>query len=250
MRREEVALEWLDRPVPRADLDASLADVDRLNTWFGGHALTMRAIGRLLGARARGQRPAIVVDIGGGRGDLARRLVRRARRAGATVRVVVVDRDAESLALAGAERSAWPEILRVRADAAALPFRDGSVDVATSTLVLHHLPPAAAVASLAAMRAIARAGVVVNDLLRGRLAVWLVRVVTLLLARHPFARHDGPLSVRRAYSPGELQALCARAGWTDAAIRRYPLLLRVVAWERGRESARGWSLRGGRGAVD
>ena len=92
------------------------------------------------------------------------------------MRVVLLDRDLEGLALAGAACRACPDILRVCADATALPFRDEGVDVITASLVLHHLSPDAAVASLEAMRAAARLGVVVNDLLRTRLA-WLLVVV-------------------------------------------------------------------------
>jgi hypothetical protein len=79
------------------------------------------------------------------------------------------------------------------------------------------------------MRAAARLGVVVNDLLRTRLGLALVWLATRLLARHRFARHDGPLSVRRAYSPAELKALAAAAGLATPAIRRHPWWGRLVA---------------------
>ena len=244
MRREESALEHLDRPVAPRDLAATLDDVDRLNAWFGGYALTARTIERLLRAAEREtatsghatpaarRAAAVVIDVGGGRGDFARHLARRARRAGRALRVVVVDRDASSLAL-GAAGAAEPGVLRVRADAAALPFREGSVDVATCSLLLHHLAPDAAVACLASMREAARTGIVVNDLWRARVALMLVRAVTWLCARHPFSRHDGPLSVRRAYAPAELRVLCEKAGWARFRIRRHPWLLRVSV-EAGR----------------
>jgi hypothetical protein len=44
MRREETAREYLDGPAAPADLAASLDDIDRLNSWFGGYALTLREI--------------------------------------------------------------------------------------------------------------------------------------------------------------------------------------------------------------
>jgi ubiquinone/menaquinone biosynthesis C-methylase UbiE len=227
MRREENALEYLDRPVAPADLEASLADIDRLNAWFGGYALTIRQVLRL--ARPRPDGAAVVVDVGGGRGDLALRLVRAARRRGRQLGVVIVDLDADSLRLADPVSRVHPSITRVRADAAALPFREGGVDVATSSLMLHHLSPDAAVAALEAMRSVARSGVVVNDLLRTRLTLLLVWIATRVFARHPISRHDGPLSVRRSYSPDEIRVLCEKAGWREAIVRRYPLLGRLLA---------------------
>ncbi len=219
MQRAEGAIEYLDRPVPRADREASLNDIDRLNAWFGGYWLTLREVRRLAGAAAAG--PALlVVDVGGGRGDFAHRLIDWARRGGRAVRVVVVDREC-----AGDGAG----ILRVRADATALPFREGAADVVTASLTLHHLEPDAAVASLREMRATARGAVVVNDLLRSRLTLGLVWLVTRLFCRHRFSRHDGPLSVRRAYAAEELRVLADKAGLARVAIRRYPWLGRIVA---------------------
>jgi len=218
--RTQGALEYLDGPVPGADREASLADVHRLNSWFGGYRLSEQAIERLIAA-APGGAPLCVVDIGGGRGDLATRLVARARRRGRRLAVIVVDRN-------GTVRPR-PGVAVVRADAAALPFRPGAADVVTASLLLHHLEPDAAIRSLAEMRAAARRGVVINDLLRSRITLALVWVVTRLFTRHRFARHDGPLSVRRAYSPDELRTLAARAGLGRLTVRRYPWLGRIVA---------------------
>jgi ubiquinone/menaquinone biosynthesis C-methylase UbiE len=220
LARQENAREHLDGPVPWADREASLADIHRLNTWFGGYRLSERAIERLIDAAPPGA-PVRIIDVGGGRGDLATRLIARARRRGRQLAAIVVDRDGVV--------SPRPGLAAVRADARALPFRPGAADVVTASLLLHHLEPAAAARSLAEMRAAARRGVVINDLLRSRMTLGLVWVVTRLFTRHPFARHDGPLSVRRAYSPQELRAIAARAGVRRLDVRRYPWLGRIVA---------------------
>ena len=225
MRRAETALEYLDRPVPRADRDATLADVDRLNT-FGGYALTLEAIGRAA-ARVPAPRPLLVIDVGGARGDFARRLIRHGPSLGHAVRVVVVDRDPDLLALAVAAKH--PGLSVVRADATALPFREDSADVVTMSLTLHHLDPDAAVRSVGEMRTVARLGVVINDLLRTRLSLLLVWLATRCIARHWISRHDGPLSVRRAYSPDELRTLAEKAGVRTLRIERHPWLGRVLA---------------------
>ena len=62
------------------------------------------------------------------------------------------------------------------------------------------------------MRRVARRGVIVNDLVRGwfgYLGAWLL---TRVLSDNPLTRHDGPLSVRRAYTPVEMARLAERAG--------------------------------------
>ena len=226
MRRADGAQEYLDRPLPPAERDASLADIDRLNAWFGGYALTLRALDRALG-RVAPSRRLLVVDVGGGRGDFARRLIRHARRRGRVVHVVVVDRDADSLRTARLAGSSLVSV--VRADASALPFREASVDVVTIALTLHHMEPDAAVTSLREMHAASRTAVIVNDLWRTRPSLALVWIATRALACHPISRHDGPLSVRRAYSADELGTLAEKAGIPAPRIRRYALLGRLLA---------------------
>src|SRR5206468_2291907 len=87
-----------------------------------------------------------------------------------------------SLTLRALDRlAAPPNVSLVRADASALPFRARAVDIVTMSLTLHHMEPGAAVTSLAEMSAAARTAVVVNDLLRSRLSLWLVWVATRVL---------------------------------------------------------------------
>jgi len=227
MRRAEGAREYLDGRVPPADLAATLADLDRLNAWFGGHALSLARV-RRVAAHAPPERTLRIVDVGGGDGAFARRVVRWARRAGRRVRVLVVDDDAETARLAIGACAAYPDIAVLRADATALPLAAGAADVVHAGLTLHHLEPDAAVPALREMRRACRGRVVVNDLARTPLALGLVWLATRLLPVHPMSRHDGPLSVRRAYAPSELGALFGAAGVTRATVTRYPWLARLV----------------------
>jgi hypothetical protein len=203
MARAESARERLDGPLPPAARGATLADLDRLNAWFGGYALTLSRV-RRAATRLPAGRPLVVIDVGGGRGDLAVQVVRWARRAGRPVRVLVCDTDAATLGLARRRTAGYPEIALVQADATALPIREGAADVVVAALA------------------------VVNDLLRTRPSLVLVWLVTRLLRLHPVSRHDGPVSVRRAYSPDELAVLAEKAGGR-AHVRRYPCLGRLVA---------------------
>src|SRR5215470_11221503 len=137
LERAAGAVEFLDQAVPAAARAASLDDIDRLNAWFGGYALTTAAIRRALADLPR-THPALVVDVGGGRGDFARRLLRWAHRRGRSLRVVVLDRQADQAWRRPGEAAG---VLFVRADATALPLREASVDVIATSLTLHHLEP-------------------------------------------------------------------------------------------------------------
>jgi ubiquinone/menaquinone biosynthesis C-methylase UbiE len=170
-----------------------------------------------------------VLDVGTGGGDVPRALVRWARRAGRPIRVFALDRDPATARVARELARGYPEIAVLQGDAVDLPVRGESVDVITSSLTLHHLDERSAVRHLAEMDRAARGGLVVNDLARSRTAYALVWLVTRVLAANRMSRHDGPVSVRRAYAGEELRALCDKAGLADARILHYaPLLRRCV----------------------
>ena len=228
LSRAAGAVELEDGPAPFAERARNVVEIARLNGVFGGRFVTVHHVRRLL-ARLPADRTATILDLGTGGGDIPRSLVCWARRAGRSIRVIALDRDAATLAVARRTVAGYPEITLLRADALALPFRDRAVDVAITALTLHHFEPAAATTCLAAMGRVASVGVVVNDLARSRMAWALVWLVTRVLGCGRMSRHDGPLSVRRAYTADELRGLCARAGLEGVAVRRYAPLLRLCA---------------------
>jgi hypothetical protein len=78
------------------------------------------------------------------------------------------------------------------------------------------------------MDRISRHGFILNDLRRGRLgyaAAWLAAHAT---TRNRLTRNDAPLSIRRAYTPGELADLLRRAGVDGARISTH-LWFRMAA---------------------
>ena len=205
-RSEE--LELFDSPDEVAHaLPGGLADLRRVNRWLGGAWLTLRGLEALTRDVPPG-RELRILDVGTGGGDLPERMARWARRRALRPRVVGLDSSPEILALARASADVELEL----GDARSLPFPDGSFDVVTCSLLLHHLPPDDAVLALREMRRVARLGVIVNDLVRtwfGLAGAW---ILSRAFTRNPLTRHDAPLSVRRAYTVRELHQLAERAG--------------------------------------
>ncbi len=230
--RVQNAVELLDGAASLSELEANFRDISRLNRYFGGSWVTRSHLIRLLGER-RGA-PVTVLDVGSGGADIPIRLVRWARRRGLALRVIAVDRDRQILEVARRRAAAYPEIFFVQADGLGLPVRDGGVDAAISSLTLHHLEPDAAPGLLAEMGRTSRLGFVVNDLIRSRLAYALVWLATRLFASNRMSRHDGPLSVLRAYSAREIRSLAERAGVSPVRIVRHPLWLRLAVVGGGR----------------
>ncbi len=204
------APEWLDQGhgAP-ADVAANLAEMGRLNRALGGlAALTRHLYPRLLNHPG----PATLLDLGTGSAEVPLHIAQWAAQHRRPLTITAVDWAARNLAVARTRAAAAPAIYLLQADAAQLPLPPRSVDYVTATLFLHHFAPAAAVRLLRAAFAITRRTLLVSDLVRGRLPLLGFHLVQPLLARHPFTRHDGALSIRRAYTPAELLALAQAAG--------------------------------------
>lgn len=224
LSRRSRELELLDAGrLSSAELRTNLDDLARLNRLPGGARASADAIAALV----TGQAGATVVDVGTGAGDLPLAFAER----GWTVTALDADPAivAEAVArVAGNGRhGATGGIRCLVADATRLPFEDASVDVVHASLLLHHLDPPAAVAALAEMARVARLGVVINDLRRGIVPLLAIGVAVAALGRCRTTRHDGLLSVRRAYTPAELEELLHAAG-LFAVRRSPPWLPRIV----------------------
>lgn len=212
MKRRSDVEELLDGPLDDpAALRGNLRDLERVNRWLGGTALSARAIDALAGDHGS----LTVLDVGTGAADIPVALLARAARNGRRLQVTGIDSRPEVL-VAAVERQPrlgmTPGLELHVGDGRALPFPDRSFDVAHASLLIHHLEPAAAVTLMREMSRVSRRGIVVNDLLRSRVAwlgAWLLsRVAT----RNRYTRNDAPMSVRRAYTVAELASLMAAAG--------------------------------------
>lgn len=233
--------ELMDRPdCDRALLADALEAIADTNRWTGGDRLQRRELLRLLdGARPGG---VVILDVGAGNGDASLRLARRLRRLGWEPRVLLADLHGMVLDIARErlQTRLEPEEMEafrfVRLDGPDLPLADRSVDVALCATTLHHLERRPAGRFLKELCRVSRRGWVVTDLRRSRLSYAAVRLLSVTVwRRNPLNRADGPVSVRRAFTPREIRALLEEAGVTDVRVRGHlaRLSIRWVAPRRG-----------------
>jgi ubiquinone/menaquinone biosynthesis C-methylase UbiE len=252
MRRITDRQELLDGPLDDLELlRGNLRDLRRINRHLGGVRLSALAFDALVGDGLRREpggasspggsdhAPVTLLDVGTGAADIPVALIARAARSVSAapasavpaasagdvrparagwLRVTGIDERAEVL---DAARALDPAIATLgargaltlaTADGRALPYPDRTFDIAHASLVLHHLSPPDAVTLLREMARVSSSGVIVNDLLRSRrswLGAW---ALTRVMTRNRYTRHDGPLSVQRAYTRRELRRMLEAAG--------------------------------------
>ena len=208
------------------DLDAAtyaavVGDLARVNV------VTMAARPTLdfLARGTRGMMRFKLLDVGFGDGDMLRRIARWAKNRGIAAELVGVDLNPRSELAARAHTPDDLAITYVTGDYADQAGKGW--DFIISSLVAHHMTQAQLVAFLRFMEAETARGWLVNDLNRHGFAHWGFPILARLARWHPIVRHDGTLSIARAYRPAEWAPILAEAGVTAEIYRAFPFRLCV-----------------------
>ena len=218
----------MDRPQPvSAHLAVDLANLRRINRYFGSYALIRHFLRRWL----RPGDTASILDLCTASADIPRFVVDWARRGHVSVRVVGVDFRESTLEIARRESRHYPEIDLVCANV--LEFEPAETfDLVFCSLALHHFCDRDAELLLRRVRKFATRGLLVADIARSDLGVVGIYALTVTLLREPMTRFDARLSMKRAFSVAELRALAARAGWESFGHRRFPVSRQAIWLEK------------------
>ncbi len=206
-----------------AEIAASLADLRRINCWFGGVSTTEHLLRQI--ARRCGTRSLSLLEVAAGAGDVPVILKRRLRSQGITLEITLLDRSPAHL------RNGNSGVRGIVGDALHLPFADNSFDVVGSSLFVHHLPPLEVVAFVNEAIRVCRVAVLINDLIRDPLHLALV-YAGMPLYRSRITRHDSVASVQQAYTVQEMADLVTGTEAAQVEIQsRYLYRMAVTAWK-------------------
>ena len=210
-----------------ADVRSNLMEMWRVNRYLGGIEALTRHLYPLL---RQNTEPIRIVDVGTGSGELAVLLQRWAKRSQRCIWVGALDRSGRNLTVARENTKTVPSICLIHADACDLPFAGSEVDYFISSLFLHHLSPQQVIDFLRESYSRSRRGIVMSDLVRGYLPLLAFQLVQPVFARHYLTRHDGRLSIERAYTPHELRSFARAAGLKTARVySHFPWRMTLVA---------------------
>jgi SAM-dependent methyltransferase len=193
---------------PFEDIKQNMHELDVINTWLGGHQITIKGLQQLLSGVSH---PHVVhiCEIGCGGGDNLRVLQQYCKKKNINATLVGIDINPHCIAYAQS-RKENVGIEFICADYATASFTQ-TPDIIFSSLFCHHFTEDELEIQLMWMKNNSTLGFFVNDLHRHPLAYNSIKLLTGLLSKSYLVKNDAPLSVARGFKRNELIQLCNRS---------------------------------------
>jgi 2-polyprenyl-3-methyl-5-hydroxy-6-metoxy-1,4-benzoquinol methylase len=199
-----------------AMLDQALRELEFINKWLGGNAVTLNAIRKLLHGRTK-EHVYTIADLGCGGGDMA--LLIKQWAGNNNYKTEITGIDANPNALEYARRRTAQSGLDFRAmNIFSDEFANQEFDIVIGTLFFHHFTKSELIKFFRQLNEQVRVGFIINDIHRHPLAFHSIGILTHLFSKSPMVKNDAPLSVRRAFLKEELSDILAQAGYKDFTI--------------------------------
>jgi len=225
------AAEIMDDPGLDADQHISaLRGLERINCLSHSVAMLWPAIVKL--AQQRHHKPIRVLDIASGAGDVPIGLCLRAKAVGLPLEVTASDCSARAMDFIRSQAAKRQvDLCTRRLDVLADGLPQG-FDVIVCSLFLHHLDQANVKQTLERMKRASRHLVLINDLHRSVLGLFLAIVGTRVMTRSHVVHVDGPRSVRAAFTCDEMRLLANQCGLRGVTVeRRWPYRWLLTWWK-------------------
>ncbi len=193
----------------------TLRELDFINQWLGGNAVTLSGINQLLNQQRALPDKLHLADMGCGSGDLLRILHAKYSRLIPGIQLEGIDANKHITSFARQHLREFSNISIQTENIFDPKARNRSYDIITATLFLHHFSDNELSDILCSWKQQARIGIVINDLHRHPLAYHSIRYLTRWFSNSSMVKYDAPLSVLRGFSEEEWRSILNKAGITN-----------------------------------
>ncbi len=196
--------------IPKDLLFQNLRELDIVNHYLGGHAITLAGLDQLLPQPTA--KPLHIVDIGCGSGDTLLQVAQYGQKKGFSFTCTGVDLKPDVIEYAQQHCKNQPTIQFLQTD-----YRDIAQklttppDIFICSLFCHHLTDEQLVELFAFMHQNSTMGFLINDLQRHYVAYFGIKFLTTIFNGSTLVKNDAPLSVKRGFYRAELEKLLQQA---------------------------------------
>lgn len=211
-------------------ISKTLKELDVINKWLGGYAVTGEGFRRLVNGKSFVE--LTVADIGCGGGDTLIRIKRWADEMGIKVKLIGIDANTNIIAEAADNMKDIGNKKLIHGNIFNTDLSRYNPDIINCTLLIHHFTDEELIDFLRKASGNASLGIIVNDLHRHWFAFHSIRILTRIFSGSSMVINDAPLSVLRAFKRKELEAILRLAGLNDYSLRwrwafRWQLVIRT-----------------------
>lgn len=203
--------------VPFADIQQIMKELNTINKYLGGHAITIAGVKALIAGNML-NKPICICEIGCGGGDNLRAIEFYCRKNNIPVTFVGIDIKADCTVFASQQ---YPNMdaVWIANDYRLADFGGQKPDIIFSSLFCHHFTDGELLTMLQWMKKNATTGFFINDLQRHPMAYYSIMLVTNLFSKSYQIKNDGPLSVARGFTKKEWYAILKSASINAFSIK-------------------------------
>jgi len=192
--------------IPFADIAQNLKELNFINTWLGGHAITIEGVKQLFLPNKK----QTICEIGCGGGDNLYAIYRWCKKKNIQADFIGIDMKAECIEFA---KQQYPDLpcQWVCSDYQKVEFKEKPA-IIFSSLFCHHFTDKQLTQMFFWLKQNSKSGFFINDLQRHWLAYYLIKWLSKFFSRSYLLKNDAPLSVSRGFTRKEIKSLLNEAG--------------------------------------
>jgi SAM-dependent methyltransferase len=198
-------------------MDRTLFELEIINRFLGGNAVTMSALQKL--TKNNQTKNLTIADLGCGRADMLRLIYKWSVRNNKSVVLTGIDANPYIINAARENLTELPEVELSSVNIFSEAFRERTFDVVIGTLFYHHFTDAELIQFFAHLKQKTTIGFIINDIHRHPFSYYSIKLLTGLFSRSSMVKYDAPLSVLRAFRKTEIIKILQQAGISNFEVK-------------------------------
>lgn len=199
-----------DDSIPFADIRQNMKELNTINSYLGGHKITISGIKKIISQRST-DKSISICEIGCGGGDNLKAIEKYCRKKNIQATFIGIDIKAECINFAK-QQYLQLDARWITSDYRQVILSKDKPDIIFSSLFCHHFTEDELMSMLQWMKANSSDGFFINDLQRHPLAYYSIKWITKIFSRSYLVKNDAPLSVARGFTKNEWKTIFKTAG--------------------------------------